>query len=188
MQELAAETPEAELVEAHAQFAEHLWDQTMDVLQRAAEALANLALDPLARDEIVGDGDGMTPLVRLLQGDGRSAAKASTAKVLARLAKDNEATQAAIQEAGAIPTLATMLAAGADRQVARAAASALSHLADDAACRAPVIAAIAACGATTNAFPTLHRTISAPGRVSNEEIDSIREEPETMSRRRSITS
>lgn len=41
MQELAAETPEAELVEAHAQFAEHLWDQTMDVLQRAADGLAS---------------------------------------------------------------------------------------------------------------------------------------------------
>jgi len=41
VQELAAETPEAELVEAHAQFAEHLWDQTMDVLQRAADGLAS---------------------------------------------------------------------------------------------------------------------------------------------------
>ena len=76
------------------------------VLQNAAEALANLAVDPLARDEI--STEGIQPVVRLLHSGGQ-VSKQFAAKLIARLAEGHETTQAAIAEAGAIKPLVTLL-------------------------------------------------------------------------------
>ena len=77
------------------------------VLVNTASALANLAVEPAARDEIVAAG-GIRPLVLLLQGEMRLA-KNSAATALARLSKDHEVTQAAVADAGAIEPLVSLL-------------------------------------------------------------------------------
>lgn len=75
--------------------------------QNAAEALANLAVDPAARDEIVGGG-GIRLLVKVLHEDGAKA-KTFVAMALARLSRDHEATQSAVAASGAIGPLVTLL-------------------------------------------------------------------------------
>ena len=66
--------------------------QTDNVVTNAVDALANLAVEASARDEILALG-GIQPLVSLLKGSS-SIAKACVASALARLSKDHEATQA----------------------------------------------------------------------------------------------
>ena len=77
------------------------------VLCNAADALADLADELTARDEIVEAG-GIVLLVRLLRGDGLKA-RQFVALALARLSKEHEATQLAIAAAGAIPRLVALL-------------------------------------------------------------------------------
>ena len=80
---------------------------TKALLRNAVEALANLADEPTARDEIVTSG-GVLMLVELLQSNAPGV-NALAAEVLARLARGHEATQAAIADAGAIPPLISLL-------------------------------------------------------------------------------
>ena len=77
------------------------------MLQNAAHALANLAFEPNARDEIVAEG-GVSMLIKLLQGEGAQV-KSFASTSLARLATDHEATQLVINEAGAIAPLVALL-------------------------------------------------------------------------------
>ena len=76
------------------------------VLQNAASALAELSVEPAARDEIVA-ASGIDHLVRLLHGRGPGV-KTFTAAALARLALDHEETQLVIGDAGAIPPLVAL--------------------------------------------------------------------------------
>lgn len=103
-------------------------NQQEQVLVSAASALANLAVEPAARDEIVAAG-GIHPLVLLLKGQMRSA-KNSSATALARLSKDHEATQAAIAEAGAIVPLVSLLDGSEGPEAQEEAAGALFALAE----------------------------------------------------------
>ena len=98
------------------------------VHQNAADALANLAGDPAARDEIVVAG-GIPPLVQLLEVVGRNT-KQFAATALARLSKDHEATQLAIAKAGAIASLVALLAGNEGGEAQEAAAGAILSLAD----------------------------------------------------------
>jgi hypothetical protein len=98
------------------------------VRTNAADAIANLALEPAARDEVVGGG-GMPLLVALLQGEGRTA-KQFAAMALARLARDHKATQAAIAAAGAITALVALLSGDQGPEAQEEAAGALFALAD----------------------------------------------------------
>ena len=77
------------------------------VRQNAADALANLAVEPAARDEIVSRG-GIPPLVTLLGMEGNESKKFA-ATAIGRLSKDHEETQAAIAAAGAIVPLVALL-------------------------------------------------------------------------------
>lgn len=95
--------------------------------QNVADALANLAVDPVARDEIVAAG-GIRPLVRVLEVDGNEA-KTFASSALARLAKDHEATQSAIAAAGAINALVELLDGKEGSDAQEAAAGALYALA-----------------------------------------------------------
>jgi hypothetical protein len=103
-------------------------DQRERVRTNAADAIANLALEPAARDEVVGGG-GMPLLVALLQGEGRTA-KQFAAMALARLARDHKATQAAIAAAGAITALVALLSGDQGPEAQEEAAGALFALAD----------------------------------------------------------
>ena len=96
--------------------------------QNASSALADLSIDPVARDEIVGAG-GIRPLVLLLQDEGRDTKKFA-AMALARLSKDHEATQSAIAEAGAIAPLVALLDGLEGGEAQQEAAGALFALAD----------------------------------------------------------
>ena len=98
------------------------------VRQNAAAALADLAVDSTARDEIVGMG-GIRPLVLLLEDEGRNTKKFA-AMALARLSKDHEATQSAIAEAGAIAPLVALLDGKEGPEAQEEAAGALFALAD----------------------------------------------------------
>ena len=64
------------------------------VLRSAAGAVANLAVQPAARDQIVSAG-GIAPLVQLL-GSPRQGEATYAATAIARLSKDQEAKQAAV--------------------------------------------------------------------------------------------
>ena len=98
------------------------------MLENAADALANLAIDTTARDEIVAGG-GIAPLVTLLKENGRNAKKFA-ATAMARLSKDHEATQSAIAEAGAIAPLVGLLDGKEGSEAQEEAAGALYALAD----------------------------------------------------------
>ena len=98
------------------------------VLQSSSNALANLAFEPTARDEIVAQG-GVPMLVNLLKGEGASV-KSFSSTALARLATDHEATQSTIHEAGAIPPLVAMLDGEEGEEAQQEAAGALLALAD----------------------------------------------------------
>lgn len=98
------------------------------VRQNAAAALADLAVDTAARDEIVGMG-GIRPLVLLLEDDGHHTKK-FVSMALARLAKEHEATQTAIAEAGAIAPLVALLDGKEGLEAQEEAAGALFALAD----------------------------------------------------------
>ena len=73
----------------------------------ATDALANLAADAAARDEIMYTS-GITYIVALLQTLG-SKTKKFAAMALAALSKDHEVTQSAIAKAGAIGPLVSLL-------------------------------------------------------------------------------
>ena len=107
------------------------------VHQNAADALANLAAEPAARDDIVGEG-GIPPLVLLLEVDGRNT-RQFAATALARLSKDHEATQLAVARAGAIASLVALLddSEGSDAQ--EAAAGAILALAESPANRLTIV-------------------------------------------------
>ena len=96
-------------------------------LQNAADALANLAVDPAARDEIVASG-GIDPLVALLTDQGPSTKKYA-ASALARLSKDHEATQLAVAAAGAIVPLVALLDGNEGPDAQEASAGAILELA-----------------------------------------------------------
>lgn len=98
------------------------------MLEKAAAALANLALDSSARDEIVAAG-GIAPLVTLLKKNGRNAKKFS-ATAMARLSTDHEATQSAIAGSGAILPLVDLLDGNEGPDAQEEAAGALYALAD----------------------------------------------------------
>lgn len=101
---------------------------TLRVLQNAAHALANLAFEPNARDEIVAEG-GVSMLIKLLQGEGAQV-KSFASTSLARLATDHEATQLVINEAGAIAPLVALLNGNEGEGAQQEAAGALFALAD----------------------------------------------------------
>ena len=124
------------------------------VRRNGANALANLASDTTARDEIVGS-DGIRPLVRVLSEE-QNATKKYAARALARLSIDSTAraaadaksaaaeikaaaeaaavvertTQAAIAEAGAIEPLVRLLEGNCGPEAQEEAAGALFALAE----------------------------------------------------------
>lgn len=98
------------------------------VRQNAAHALSNLAVDPAARDEIVGD-NGIPPLVKLLQDEGHDTKKYA-ATAIARLSNAHEATQAAFAQAGAISPLVELLDGKQGAEAQEEAAGAILALAD----------------------------------------------------------
>ena len=75
-------------------------DEASTVRQNGANALANLASDTAARDEIVGAG-GIRPLVIVLD-DEQNSTKKYAARALARLSTDRRHTERPSREAGAI--------------------------------------------------------------------------------------
>jgi len=93
-----------------------------------ADALANLATDSDARDEIVSAG-GIRPLVLVLEDEAQKTKKYA-ARALARLSKDHASTQAAIAEAGAIVLLVALLEGTFGPEAQEEAAGALFALAD----------------------------------------------------------
>ena len=98
------------------------------VHEMAVDALANLAAEPAARDEIVRAG-GIPPLVQLLETEGRNTKK-YVATALARLSQNHEATQTAIAKAGAIIHLVALLDGREGPEAQEAAAGAILALAD----------------------------------------------------------
>ena len=98
------------------------------VRRNSTNALANLATDPNARDDIVSAG-GIRPLVLVLDDEGFDTKKYA-ARALARLSKDHESTQTAIAEAGAIVPLVALLEGTCGPQAQEEAAGALFALAD----------------------------------------------------------
>ena len=108
------------------------------LLQNATNALANLAVEPAARDEIVHD-KGIAPLVTLLKEAG--GANKYAAMVLARLCKEHDATQIAIAQAGAIEPLVNLLAGSEGVEAQQEAAGALFELANHANNRQGITAA-----------------------------------------------
>ena len=103
-------------------------DSSETLRQNSAAGLADLAVDPTARDEIVGTG-GIRPLVLLLEDGGRNT-KRFAAMALARLSKNHEATQVAIAEAGAIVPLVALLGGKEGPEAQEEAAGALFALSD----------------------------------------------------------
>ena len=99
------------------------------VLQNAADALANLAVETTARDEIVAAG-GIDPLVTLLTDQARDTKKFA-ATALARLSKDHEQTQSAVAAAGAIVPLVALLDGNEGPEAQESAAGAILALADN---------------------------------------------------------
>ena len=98
------------------------------VHQNAADALANLAAEPAARDEIVGAG-GIPALVLLLEADGRNT-KQFAATALARLSNEHEETQLAVARAGAIASLVALLDGTEGPEAQEASAGAILALAE----------------------------------------------------------
>lgn len=98
------------------------------VRQNGANALANLALDPAARDEIIGAG-GVPPLVQVL-GDEHNDTKKYAARAFGRLSKDHVETQEVIANAGAIEPLVKLLEGDCGEEAQEEAAGALFSLAD----------------------------------------------------------
>ena len=98
------------------------------VRQNGANALANLATDTNARDEIVVAA-GIRPLVLVLD-DEHHNTKKYAARALARLSKDHATTQSAVAEAGAIVPLVTLLEGKCGPEAQEEAAGALFALAD----------------------------------------------------------
>ena len=102
--------------------------EPVPVHEDAVDALANLASEPAARDEIVQSG-GIPHLVALLETRG-SKTKKFAALALARLSKDHEVTQSAIAKAGAIASLVALLDGKEGPEAQEAAAGAILSLAD----------------------------------------------------------
>ena len=100
------------------------------ILQNAADALANLAVEPTTHDEIVGAG-GIDPLVHLLLTGKEAATKRHASTALARLSKDHDSTKLAIAEAGAIAPLVGLLDGSEGPEAQQEAAGALFELADN---------------------------------------------------------
>ena len=98
------------------------------VYENAVDALANLAAEPAARDEIVSEG-GIAYLVQLLETEGRKC-KTFAATALARLSKDHEPTQTAIAKAGAIASLVALLDGKEGLEAQEASAGAILALAE----------------------------------------------------------
>ena len=98
------------------------------VRQNAAAALAELAVDTSARDELVSGG-GVPHIVRVLENE-TSKTKTYVATAVARLAKDHEATALAMAKAGAIVPLVALLDGNEGPEAQEEAAGALFALAD----------------------------------------------------------
>ena len=102
--------------------------EPVPVHEDATDALANLAADAAARDEIMYTS-GITYIVALLQTLG-SKTKKFAAMALAALSKDHEVTQSAIAKAGAIGPLVSLLDGNEGPEAQEAAAGAILALAD----------------------------------------------------------
>lgn len=100
----------------------------ISLLQSATNAIAQLAVEATARDEIVGAG-GVPLLEWLLQGESPEV-KTFASTAIARLSKDHEATQAAVEAAGAISPLVALLDGNEGAEAQQEAAGALFVLAD----------------------------------------------------------
>eukprot|EP00966_Prymnesium_polylepis_P242659 5611690-Prymnesium_polylepis.1 len=75
-----------------------------EATQAVAAVLAALAVDPLISDEIRAQG-GIEPLITMVRTGARSMSARHGAACLARMAYNNQASQAAIREAGGISPL-----------------------------------------------------------------------------------
>lgn len=102
--------------------------ETSAVHEKAVCALANLASDPTARDEIVQAG-GITQLTCLLEAEGHGT-KRFAATALARLSHEHQATQTAIAASGAIVPLVALLDGSEGDEAQEAAAGAILALAE----------------------------------------------------------
>ena len=98
------------------------------VHEKAVAALASLASDPAARDEIVGAG-GIAHLTWLLEAK-EHGTKRFAATALARLSHEHEATQSAIAASGAIKPLVALLDGSEGAEAQEAAAGAVLALAE----------------------------------------------------------
>lgn len=98
--------------------------------EQAAAALAQLAIVPGNRDEVVEAG-GIDPLVEQVQ-TGEPMSQKFAAAAIARLAKGNQLNQTTIADAGAIPSLVQLLGGERGEPAQEEAAGALFELADDA--------------------------------------------------------
>lgn len=100
------------------------------VLRQGADAIANLAVEPSARDEIASSG-GLKPLVDLLRAAEGTSAKKFAARALARLSHQHEPTQLKVLEEDAIAPLVRILGGRQEEPLAQEeAAGALYALAE----------------------------------------------------------
>ena len=104
-------------------------DAAEEVLKSATYAIANLAVEPAGRDQIVADG-GIHNLVLLLQGKWSPQIKMSASNALACLSRDHQGTQAAVGDAAAIAPLVVLLSGDEGLDAQQEAAGAIVALAD----------------------------------------------------------